>query len=272
LLRHCLHEWPVCFAASAGVAVPEEPDISVVLPVSGTDRLPQFRAVLASLSSQEGIRFEIVVAEEGERSLLAGDLPPGVRYVFLERLPGAPYCKSRMLNAGVAAARGRHVVLHDADILVPVCYLAEVCRCLDGEWEAVRPIRFLFCLDESASSRVQAEGGFESVREVSDVMQNFPGGSVALRRDVFLDIGGMDERFRDWGGEDVEFLERLGTRNVFRGAWMPAVHVWHPPASKKFTGDRNNATAAARRAVDPLQRVAALRARQGLTHWSKETR
>jgi GT2 family glycosyltransferase len=94
-------------------------------------------------------------------------------------------------------------------------------------------------------------------------MQNFAGGSCAVRRDVYEAIGGHDEDFVGWGGEDVEFLDRLETRNVFRGAWMPAIHLWHPPAPSKITGDRNSALMADKGAIPPLQRIEALRARQG---------
>lgn len=49
--------------------------------------------------------------------------------------------------------------------------------------------------------------GLETQSQVAPVAE----GIVAVRADVFDDIGGMDERFRGWGAEDVAFRFALST-------------------------------------------------------------
>ena len=255
LLGHCLKEWPVVLGGRGASGQAGTPDISVLLPFSGVSRLGPLRTVVESLAGQTGATAEILVIEEGERSILPPDLCTAVNLVFLHRPAGAAYCKSRMLNAGAAVARGRHLLLHDADVVVPSRYLEEIVRCLDAGVDGVRPLRFLFCLDEGTSRLVQETRELSGIGSVRDVMQNFPGGSVGVRRDVFERLGGMDERFQDWGGEDLEFLDRLKTCRLFEGAWMPGVHLWHDPAGQKRSGHRNLEAMRQIRSIPAEQRI-----------------
>lgn len=262
LLQHCLQQRPLVFRNQPLYDSGRAPDISVILPVGGERRMPQCRNVLSALGGQAGVAVEVIVVEEGVQSVFPVDLKQRVRHLFLRKKAGEPYCKSRMLNAGAAAARGRFLLLHDADILVPSSYLREIVQCLDAGYDAVRPIRFLFCLDETSSHRIQTEQSADGIRNVSDIMQNFPGGSVAVRCDVFSQIGGMDEQFKEWGGEDLEFLDRLNTSRVFRGAWLPGIHLWHAAADQKESGHRNHERMKQVRALPAEKRIEQLLSRQ----------
>lgn len=256
LLRHCLALWPIPCASPTAGQPRVSPVISVVLPISGTERVPQLQAVLANLMAQQPSACEIIVSEEGQGQSCLPPLPDTVRHVFTQRPKDKPYCKSRMLNAGAAVAKGRHLLLHDADILVPERYLDQIVERLDAGWEAVRPIRFLFCLGKEETDTVLKARSCDDIPTVPDIMQNFPGGSVALRRDTYLAIGGMDEDFAGWGGEDNEFLDRLDTRNVFQGGFLPAIHLWHPPQTNKGnTTNPMHSLLARKREQTPEQRI-----------------
>jgi hypothetical protein len=37
-----------------------------------------------------------------------------------------------------------------------------------------------------------------------------PGPCTWVRADMFLAVGGMDERYQGWGGEDFDFINRCG--------------------------------------------------------------
>jgi glycosyltransferase involved in cell wall biosynthesis len=213
-----------------------DPRVSVIVPAGGRERLSQLMTTLRSLMGQSARDFEIVVAEYGEVSLLADALPSGVRHVFVPSGGGA-FNKSLALNRGVDAARGAIMLLHDADVVVPRGYLKSVAEVFDEGWEAVRPVRLLFHLAEEATT------AFENALSVPDVLadiqQNNPGISTAVLKTIYVGIGGHDERFEGWGGEDNEFLDRLRTRRLCPAAWLPAIHLWHGPAPKKSSGDRN---------------------------------
>ena len=72
-------------------------------------------------------------------------------------------------------------------------------------------------------------------------MQNAEGGgSIAILKDAYERIGGMDEGFVGWGGEDNEFWERAQTLRLWPYAHLPLWHLWHPPQPGKYAQD--NAT------------------------------
>jgi len=259
LLAHCLREWPVRFSAEP-LSATGNPRLSVVIPVGGADRISQFHTVLRSFFSQSEQKIEIIAVEHADTSLYRDACLGGARYVHVHRAPGAHFNKSAAMNAGVREARSDVVLLHDGDVVVPEGYVRSILDRVALGWEAVRPIRFLFLLDKASSGRFVSQG--ELPRSVSEVQQHNPGLSTAVRHDVYWAIGGHDERFEGWGGEDNEFLDRLQTRRLFAGAYAPGIHLWHAAAPKKSSGDRNQSLAAEIRQRSPQERIASLVAHQ----------
>jgi predicted glycosyltransferase involved in capsule biosynthesis len=88
-------------------------------------------------------------------------------------------------------------------------------------------------------------------------MQNvLGGGSIAITRAAYLAIGGMDEGFVGWGGEDNEFWERAQTLRVWSYGCLPYVHLWHPSQPRKY--DSANPTLIRYQsltAIDPHKRI-----------------
>lgn len=230
LLQHVAREHPFALRTPPGV-----PSVSAVVPVRGTDRLQALAFVAAALRAVGGPASEVLVCEHDVAPRLERDWPEGVRHVFVPAAAGEAFNKSKALNAGALAARHSTLLLHDADVWPPEDYVARGLELMaQGGWEAVRPIRFLFLLDAESSRRALDSASVQGVREVAKVQQNNPGLSAFVRKDVYLEIGGHDERFTGWGWEDVEFLDRLKTRRLHPGSFLPAVHLWHdvPPAKK----------------------------------------
>ncbi len=65
-------------------------------------------------------------------------------------------------------------------------------------------------------------------------MQNLEGGgSIAVDREVYFALGGFDEEFFGWGGEDNEFWERALTRPVYNYGYLPLFHLWHRSQPEK---------------------------------------
>ena len=95
-------------------------------------------------------------------------------------------------------------------------------------------------------------------------MQNAEaGGSLAMARSAFFAIGGYDESFIGWGGEDNEFWERAQTRRVWPFGYLPMVHLWHAAQPRKTDPDNptlRHYEALSRIAVD--KRIAELRKRE----------
>lgn len=81
-----------------------------------------------------------------------------------------------------------------------------------------------------------------SVLASEAVVQNLEAGeSLAITRDTYFAIGGFDESFTGWGGEDNEFWERAATRCLWPYGYLPFVHLWHAAQPDKHDAQRQTA-------------------------------
>jgi hypothetical protein len=246
LMHRALREWPIALGSTALVGT--APEVTFVIPFRGEERLPLLSATVASLRAQSDVAVECVVVEQDSRA--TATTMPDVRHVHLE--DSGPWRKASALNVGVAHARAPVVICHDADILVPRGYAREVLRVLADGFDVAQIGRLLFYVDEAITSRILRERTLTGRETPARVKQNWPGGSIAIRRDTYWDIGGFDDQFVGWGGEDNEFLDRcLGVR-FWRYGYLPLVHLWHHDQTSKI--DSAARRDAATRLEDTLRR------------------
>lgn len=264
LLARSLAEWPVA-RADAPRPAGARPDVTFVIGHRGAERLPLLLETVATVAGQDGPAVECVVVEQSAERVVADALPAWVRPVHAPPpAPGMPYSRSWAFNVGARAARGEALVFHDNDMLVPAAYAAEAVRVLEEGYRVANLKRFVFYLGEEETRRV-LEGGALDEGRPERVVQNLEGGgSVAIDRASFFEIGGFDEAFVGWGGEDNEFWERArDTLPAWPYGRLPILHLWHAPQPEK--GAEGRATAElleARTRVPAAERVAELRARE----------
>jgi hypothetical protein len=262
-MRRALSEHPVGGAvASRGRR--EGPLVSFVIGHRGSERLPLLWAVLASIAAQEHSAVECVVVEEtcsGDRPSI---LPSWVRHVRVSVADGRErYRKSRSFNLGARAAKGEVLVFHDGDILVPRDYSTTVCARTASGSEIVDLKRYLFYLTSLHTDELLQRRAELTTLPPDMVVQNAPGGTIAVSRSAFEAIGGFDEQFEGWGGEDLEFMERAATRRLDRFASLPFVHLWHAAQAGKTPQKETPGMALYRNltTIPPDERIQALRAR-----------
>lgn len=232
LLRAAFADWPIHLADELPSGVGGEPKVSFVVGHRGEERLPLLLSTLRSLLGQRGCPVEVIVVEQAVEPLLRSRLPPGVRWVHQKPSnPTAPYSRSWAFNEGARQARGRVLVLHDNDMLAPADYASEVLRLAAEGYEAASVMRFLFYLDEVTTARLLGRPGCGpmQLRDVvpARVQQNSQGGTIAITREAYFRIGGHDESFLGWGGEDNEFWDRCRTLRFFWWSYLPFIHLWH---------------------------------------------
>lgn len=261
LLSHVLRQWPIAFNRSTAGTVTESPVISILIPVGGSDRMSQFELTLWAARAQIGVACEIVVVEQSKIPELAGKLPNDVRLLHHEVDTSAGFNKSAALNLGARVARGEFLVVLDADYLIPTRFASECARALRVV-EGIRPARWIFYLDAPSTLTLHKDCEWSKVQGLEAIVANNPT-PIALRRSTYWEIGGHDETYVGWGGEDTEFLDRLRTRNISEGSWLPILHAWHAPAPKKADGDRNAALHAARMQSPAATRIQKLCATNG---------
>lgn len=228
LMERALSDHPIR-RVSAPDMLADAPEVSFIIGHRGLDRLPHLLATLESIAGQQGASVECLVVEQDVEPRIAGSLPAWVRHIHTPP-PAAemPYCRSWTFNIGVKHAKGAVFVLHDNDMLVPADYSANILKQIEKGHEVANLKRFIFYLSEQHTQQVfSGKAGLADQAPLTIVQNLEAGGSVVITRQAYDRIGGMDESFIGWGGEDNEFWERAQTLKVWPYAYLPIVHLWH---------------------------------------------
>jgi hypothetical protein len=206
------------------------PVISFIIGHRGVERLPHLLATLESIAGQQGVSIECIIVEQDTSAIIFESLPHWVRYIHTPPpVHDMPYCRSWAFNVGVNLARGSVLVLHDNDMLVSADYALQILSRIKQGHEVVNLKRFIFYLNESHTKSIFDGKGTILDEEPEKIVQNLEaGGSVAITSEAYHRIGGMDESFVGWGGEDNEFWERAQTCRVWPYSCLPLIHLWHP--------------------------------------------
>lgn len=232
LVERALSDHPIR-SARAPLDTGELPEVSFLIGHRGRERTPLLLATLGSIAAQRGAHVEAIVVEQSPVSELPDVLPPWVRYVHTPVAPGDPYNRSWALNVAARTARANCIVLHDNDLLVPEDYAHEVAAHIARGSDVVNLKRFIFYASEADSATLATTDRVEPFTP-SAVMQNaLGGGSLAVRREAFERLGGLDEGFVGWGGEDNEFWARCALVPRWEYGYFSLVHLWHAPQPEK---------------------------------------
>lgn len=261
LLRRSLETGPIALRDAPEQT--ESPAVSFLIGHRGPERLPNLLATLRSIAGQSGVAIECIVVEQSAEREIEAMLPSWVRYLHTPVAPGFDYCRAATFNEAVRIARGEVVIAHDNDMLVPQRYAAEVMARAREGWQFIDLKRFIFYLTED-DTRSFFGGAPLRDDHATTIVQNLKGGSIAATKEAYLAIGGFDEDFVGWGGEDLELWERARAHGrVYEFGYLPIVHLWHRAQAGKVEGD--GAPALRRyeelRAVSPQERITRLRER-----------
>jgi hypothetical protein len=259
LMRRAFGDWPIAMT-DAPASVSPAPAVSFLIGHRGLERLPNLLATLRCIAGQEGAAVECIVVEQSAVREVESLLPPWVRYLHTPVPVDLDYCRAATFNAGARLARGEVLIVHDNDILVPARYAAEILARVREGWDFVDPKRFLFDLAEPETRSV-FDGAAVPLRPAT-VRQNLKGGTVAIAAAAYRAVGGYDESFVGWGGEDLELWERAREQGrVYEFGWLPVIHLWHRPQAGKVR--QETAPAQLRyyelRGVPAVERIARLR-------------
>ncbi|MFO1353044.1 MAG: galactosyltransferase-related protein [Gammaproteobacteria bacterium] len=235
LMRRILADYPIEFGdAPKACAAPE---VSFVIGHRGRERLPNLLLTLKSIAMQRAVRSECIVVEQAVAAEVGCKLPTWVRYHYAPVDQAMAYSRAQAFNAGARLARGKLLIFNDNDLLVPIVYAERHLRLAELGFEVINLKRFIFYLSPADSRLATAQAAIPPAPTPLSVMQNAQGGgSLAITRNAFQAIGGFDEDFVGWGGEDNEFWERANTRRLYDFGYLPLVHLWHGDQPDKPLG------------------------------------
>lgn len=196
-----------------------EPIFSVVIPVlNGAETIEE---ELDALAGQQGVDFpwEVIVADNGStdatrdivRARVEG-FPAALRLVDASAVRGAAFA----CNAGAVAAVGSSLAFCAADDRVGPRWVAAAHEALQGAEAVGGPIRQLRT-PHDPNAPILRYSIEHAIRGDCPVIVGT--GNLAMRRDEFLRVGGLDFSMTRYGGEDNEFALRVmqaGVRPAIR--------------------------------------------------------
>jgi len=201
-------------------------DVSVIVPVYNASN--SIEQCLQAIRNQQGIdpsRMEVIVVDDASTDSSASKASPLCeKLISLQDNRGAATAR----NIGARAASGEIIVFVDSDVIL--------------EPYALSIILDVFKKDKSISAAVgrysedPAEQGFFNVYHNSftryhhdlspQEIEWFWGGLGAVRKDVFTEVGGFDERYQGASGEDLAFGRNLFDRG-YRIVYLPEAQGGH---------------------------------------------
>ena len=166
------------------------------------------------------------------------------------------FCKTRAVNRAAGRAKGDIFVILDADcyisgdVLIQCAERIRDARKLDQPLWYV-PYRHFYRLNQDTSLYILMSDPSDPLRVKSPPDENMIVISTSkneishghgygaliqlLPREAFEMVGGMDERFNGWGGEDVSFMRAVDTLYGHHKTTKNDVyHLWHPTIGKTW--------------------------------------
>jgi hypothetical protein len=211
-------------------------DVSVVITFRAADehRVLALGAVLKHYAQWPMLEV-ILVEQAAEPERIGHPLPHNVQHHFVFN-PGA-FNKSWGMNVGARMSTRAVLLCADADTLLAPDAVEQSARLCRRRFSAVRPCDRWLDLDATESA-VLATGmhapnwqrtDARNTRREHEVL-NFCAGAFLVRREAFIALGGFDERFQGWGGEDDAMALKLRRSGhaLGRVADSTVLHLWHP--------------------------------------------
>lgn len=200
-----------------------EPTVSIVIPVhNGGDN---FRRCLLSLSSFVPAAVEVIVVVDGgtdHSESLAREF--GAKVIKLPSAAGP----ARARNLGAEAASGNVLFFMDADVTIAIDTLPQVVAAFHQQPNLAALIGSYDDAPGAPNFLSQYKNLFHHYTHQTGVEEasTFWGACGAIRRDIFLKMGGFDERYRYPSVEDIELGYRL-KRAGYRIQLCKSVQVKH---------------------------------------------
>jgi hypothetical protein len=176
--------------------------------------------------SQQRAKLWAVIQDLLERELPEAEVVVGTD-------DGVPFCKTAALNRAAARATGKVFYILDADSWVPAAQVRQAHHWVSSGRAWAKPWGMKIKLGPEATARILAspwDGSLrpEDRRKLEHRGPYQPAPPLLVSREAFDEVGGLDERFKGWGSEDVAFAQSLsalfGTPKVIRGA---CIHLNH---------------------------------------------
>jgi glycosyltransferase involved in cell wall biosynthesis len=188
------------------VASPTQPTLSVIIPVYNGGE--SFRRCLSSVTQAMPPPAEVIVVADGDTDGSWQVAQEFATRVLRTPTPGGP---ARARNLGARTARGDILFFVDADVAIPIDALGRVAVTFGRELD----LTAVFGSYDDAPAAPNFLSQYKNLlhhyvhQTAREEASTFWGACGAIRREVFLAMGGFNEGYRQPSIEDIELGYRL---------------------------------------------------------------
>lgn len=218
--------------------------IAIIIPFRATPvsdgRLENLRLALLRLAEarERFTNLTVVVVESDSISRYEDEVAAsGAIYRFQK--DSGPFNKSGAINLGYRSlpTKPQLLCVLDSDayldrFFIDICITGSLLR---GDCASM-PFRDMFFIDILGSSRLRSRCVKGMGPLTGYLTKNSPGGCIWVTSEIFERVGGFDEGFAGWGGEDRDFYNKVAAlvpvirhRGVFLHLFherAPEIHAW----------------------------------------------
>jgi len=188
--------------------------VSVVIPTYNRSSI--LARTLESLATQtsDSPPFDVHVADDGSEEDIRSVVEAAVGLdAYYHRRERDRFGAGQARNLAAAAAKGDVVVFLDSDCLVGPEFTSGHAAWHAGGGKTVliggRSRAVMGSSDELADYQKRLRRRTAGLQHGTEIFRSLVTSNVSLPLDLFQEVGGFDERFHRWGGEDTELGWRL---------------------------------------------------------------
>jgi len=208
--------------------------ITIIIPFTGNCRYRR-RNLFNLLNIASVTNIKIIVAEQIYTSSIL-ELPGNVTHIKFKNNNDV-FNKGWLLNSVVNFVNTEYLWFCDADLYIDFKILLDK---LVLDTDCIQPFDYATCLSD-----------METISLIHGKSVNLPGKkrlinmygalSFIIRRELYLNVGGVCEEYNGWGYEDYDFYNKITTSQqikIIRNCF--AYHMWHPESEDKQTRGEMN--------------------------------
>lgn len=145
-----------------------------------------------------------------------------------------PFSKSAAINEAFKKSSGDVLAIVDADTWPEIeSFTLAVQKVIAGDWKWAQPCKKFYRIGKQKTLEIlKSEHSYnfdDIVPSMCDAVEDWTNAFFIVSRDLFVEVGGFDERFKGWGGEDQAMIRLLlKASNQFNDLSFSAYHLWHP--------------------------------------------
>ena len=206
-------------------------NITIVIPFlrSNSDRFNNLKCVLDSL--KDANIHTIVIEQIYHKHSIENFIKkfyPQVEYIKCNTDINL-INKSMLVNIGVNHAKTKYVWQLDGDVILK---WNDILKNIPDNINIIKPFKYIIKLNKDETTKYLEEKKIVIKKgQKRDAIKKFGPLSFIIKKEIYINSLGMDERFEGWGWEDVAFASKIEqTYQVFECEDSYGIHLYHIPA------------------------------------------